>query len=78
MKNLRNGLLWAVGLVGAAVAAWQFYLFVVFRNSRGVLDVQGGGLHLWLAVGAAVVACACVFFGIFRRINKTEEFHIMP
>lgn len=76
MKNLGNGLLWAVGLVAAAIAAWQFYLFVVFRDARGVLDVQGGGLHLWLAIGASVVACVCVFFGIFRRINKTEEFHI--
>ncbi len=25
---------------------------------------------------AAAVACACVCFGIFGRINKTEEFHI--
>ena len=76
MKNLRNGLLWAIGLVAVAVAAWQFYLFVVFRDSQGLFDVQGGGLHLWLAIGAAVVACVCVFLGIFRRINRTEELHI--
>jgi hypothetical protein len=76
MKNLNNILLWVVGLVTAAVSAWQFYLFVVFRDQRGLLDVQGGKLHLGLAVGAAVVACACVFLGILRRINKTEEFHI--
>ena len=76
MKNLGNSLLWAIGLVAAAVAAWQFYLFVVFRDSQGLFDVQGGGLHLWLAIGAAVVACVCVFLGIFRRINRTEELHI--
>ncbi len=76
MKNLGVTLLWAVGLLMLAIAAWQFYLFVVFTDSRGVLDVQGGGLHLWLAIGATVVACACVFLGILRRINKTEEFHI--
>lgn len=76
MKNIGNVVLWAVGLLAAAFAAWQFYLFVVFRDSRGAFDVQGGGLNLWLAVGAAAVACACIFGGIFRRINKTEEFHI--
>ncbi|HYO63771.1 MAG TPA: hypothetical protein VER08_09090 [Pyrinomonadaceae bacterium] len=75
-KNLPTTLLWGVGVVAAAIAVWQFYLFVVFRDSRGILDTQGGGANLWLAIGAAAVTCACVFLGIFRRINKTEEFHI--
>lgn len=75
-NNLTSMLLWGVGLVTAAVAAWQFYLFVVFRNAQGTLDAQGGGYNLWLAVGAAAVACACVCLGIFGRINQTEEFHI--
>ena len=75
-KSLPITLLWGVGLVAAAIAVWQFYLFVVFRDSQGNLDAQGGGANLWLAIGAAGVACACVFLGIFRRINKTEEFHI--
>ncbi len=75
-KSLKSVLLWALGLTATAVAAWQFYLFVVFRDTRGALDAQGGGLNLWLAVTAAAVACACVFLGIFGRINKTEEFHI--
>ena len=75
-ESLMYGLLWGVGLLAAVVAVWQFYLFVGFRDARGSLDVQGGGLHLWLAIGAAGVACACVFAGIFRRVNQTEEFHI--
>ncbi len=75
-KNLKSVLFWVVGLAAAGVAAWQFYLFVVFRDARGALDAQGGGANLWLAIGAAAVACACVFFGIFGRINRTEEFHI--
>ena len=75
-KSLASTLLWVVALVAAAVALWQFYLFVVFRNSQGILDVQGGGLNLWLGIGAAAVTCACVCLSIFRRINKTEEFHI--
>ena len=75
-KNLTGTLLWVVGLVTAAFALWQFYRFVVFRDAQGVLDVQGGGLNLWLAIGAAIVACVCVCLNIFRRINATEEFHI--
>jgi hypothetical protein len=76
MKNISKALLWIVGLMMAAIATWQFYLFAAFRDSQGLLEVQGGTLHLWLAIGAAVVTCLCAFVGIFRRINKTEEFHI--
>jgi hypothetical protein len=75
-NNLPTTLLWVIGVVAATLAVWQFYLFVVFRDSQGILDAQGGGANLWLAVGAAVVACACVFLGIFGRINRTEEYHI--
>ena len=75
-KSLKGVLLWAVGLTAAAVAAWQSYLFVTFRDSRGALDAQGGGANLWLAIAAAAVACVCVCYGIFGRINQTEEFHI--
>lgn len=76
MKNSRNALLWTIGLLMAAIAIWQFYLFATFKDSQGVVDLQGGTLHLWLAIGAAVASCACAFLGIFGRINKTEEFHI--
>ena len=76
MKNFSNALLLTVGLLMAAIATWQFYLFVAFRDSQGVLEAQGGALHLWLAIGAAVMACLCAFVGIFRRINTTEELHI--
>ena len=76
MKNFSNALLWTVGVMMAAIATWQFYLFAAFRDSRGVLEAQGGGLHLWLAIGAAVMTCLCAFVGIFRRINKTDELHI--
>jgi hypothetical protein len=75
-KRLTGTLLLIVGILWGAVAIWQFYLFVVFRDARGGLDVQGGGLNLWYAIGAAVLTCACVCLGIFRRINHTEEFHI--
>ena len=75
-KQLTGTLLLAVGALWAAITIWQFYLFVVFRNAQGSLDVQGGGPHLWYAIGAALITCLCVFLSIFRRINQTEEFHI--
>jgi hypothetical protein len=76
MKNQRTVLLWVIGLLMAATATWQFYLFVAFKDSQGLLAAQGGALHLWLAIGAAVLTCMCAFFGIFGRINKSEELHI--
>lgn len=75
-ESMMYFLLWGIGILAAMIAVWQFYVFVGFRDAQGSLDVQGGGPHLWLAIGVAGVACACVFAGIFRRINKTEEFHI--
>ena len=76
VKKWTSTFLLIVGILWSAVAIWQFYLFVIFRDSRGALDAQGGGLHLWYAIGAATLTCLCVFFGIFRRINHVEEFHI--
>jgi hypothetical protein len=75
-KRLSSTILLAVGLIWAAVAVWQFYLFVVFRDAQGTLDVQGGGSHLWYAIAAAMLTCVCVCLGIFRRINHTEQLHI--
>ena len=75
-KRFISTFLLAAGILWAAIAVWQFYLFVVFRDSGGTLDAQGGGSHLWYAIGAAVLTGLCVCFGIFRRINQTEEFHI--
>jgi len=75
-KRSMSAFLLIVGILWAAIAAWQFYLFVVFRDARGALDAQGGGSHLWYAIGAAVLTCVCVCFAIFRRINHHEELHI--
>ena len=75
-KGLTSTFLVAAGVLWAAAAAWQFYLFVVFRDSRGTLDAQGGGPNLWFAIGSAALACVCLCVAIFRRINQTEEFHI--
>jgi hypothetical protein len=77
MKNSGNILLGIIGLSMAAIATWQFYLFAAFKNSEGFLESKGGSLHLWLAMGAAIVTCLCAFAGIFRRINQSEELHII-
>ena len=71
-----DAFLLGVGILWAVIAVWQFYLFVVYRNAQGALDVQGGGSHLWYAIGAAILTCVCVCLGIFRRINHAEELHI--
>jgi len=75
-KRSTSAFLLIVGMLWAAIAVWQFYLFVVFRDAGGALDAQGGGSHLWYAIGAAVLTCVCVCFAIFRRINHHEELHI--
>ena len=62
----------------AALGAWQFYLFVSFKNSQGIADVQGGTVHLWLAIGIAIFACLAAFllFSKFLRYDARKEFHI--
>ena len=62
----------------AAIAAWQFYLFTVFRGADGVADLQGGTIHLWVAIGIGLVTCVGAFFLIssFRRYDRQNEMHI--
>lgn len=62
----------------AAVGAWQFYLFVSFRNAHGVADVQGGTVHLWVAIGIALLVCVAGFFlfSKFLRYDSRNEIHI--
>ena len=62
----------------AALGAWQFYLFVTFKNSQGVVDLQGGTIHLWLAIGIALFVCLAGFllFSKFLRYDTRSEFHI--
>ena len=68
-----------VGLLAlAAIAAWQFYLFASFKDAKGVVDLQGGTLHLWLAIGVAVLVCVggFLFFSKLLRYDKRNEIHI--
>ena len=72
-------LLSIIGLMAlAALAAWQFYLFASFKNAEGVVDLQGGSLHLWLAIGVAVLVCVggFFFFSKLLRYDRRDEMHI--
>jgi hypothetical protein len=78
-KSPTNGLIaTAVVAALAVIAAWQFYLYATFKNSQGVFDPGGGTVHLWLALGAAVVACVAGFlaFSVSVGHNEADDMHI--
>jgi hypothetical protein len=51
---------------------------VQFRNAAGRLDPQGGPMHLWLAIIAALIACAAGAYIAFSVVNhdKDDVIHI--
>jgi hypothetical protein len=57
----------------AITASRQFYLFVVYRNALGVLDVQGGSHHLWIAILAGLVACLAAGLMFFFFLSSPER-----
>jgi hypothetical protein len=75
-KNLLSALIGVMSL--AAVAVWQFYVFVTFKDETGLVDVQGGRLHLWVAVGLGLIACIVAFLilSVFLRHDSSDEMHI--
>jgi uncharacterized membrane protein len=75
-KKVVSGVIAVMSVV--AIAVWQFYRFATFRNEAGVVDVQGGTHHLWLAVGLGLIACivAFLFFSVFLRHDRNDELHI--
>ena len=77
-KRVRNSLA-LIGLAALAiVGAWQFYLFAAFSDGTRVGDVQGGTIHLWVAIGIALIVCVGGFFLISRllRYDSRNEIHI--
>jgi len=66
-------LIMVLGAASVLVALWQFYLFVQFRNASGLLDPQGGTHKLWLAIGAALFACAAAAYLFFSAVNHEKE-----
>ncbi len=78
-KNSVIKLLTIIGLAAlAALAGWQFFLFATFKDASGAIDAQGGTLHLWLAIGIAVLVCVGGFFvfsGVLRH-DAQNDLHI--
>jgi hypothetical protein len=62
-------LLSIVGLAALGGAIFEFYKFVT--NTTGVGHING-----WIALGLAVVFCACALLLFLRHVNKEEEIHI--
>ena len=62
----------------AVIAGWQFYLFATFKGSDGAADVQGGTIHLWVAIAIGLAICVGAFFLIssVRRYDRGSEMHI--
>jgi hypothetical protein len=65
-------------LLSAALAIWQFYLFVTFTDGNGVIDAQGGKHHLWFAIGMALFACVAGFlvFSASAQHDRDDDLHI--
>jgi len=63
-------LLSVVGLGSLGGAIFEFYKFVTF-------PVPGGGhMNGWIALGLAIIFCACALLLFLRHVNKEEEIHI--
>lgn len=78
-KSLTNVLAAVTGVILlAAIAIWQFYLFVIFKNAEGLFDAQGALLHLSLAIGVALMAYLAGFFvfSVFLRYDKNVPRHM--
>lgn len=72
-KNIKNVTGSIVGvIVVAALAIWQFYLFVTSNS------VLGGTSHLWWAIAMAVLACSAAFLvlSVFVRHDTDDDLHI--
>jgi uncharacterized membrane protein len=76
MKSVKDVLAIVVAVAAAIFALYQFYLFATFKNAQGVTDMQGGTSHLWMAIGAAILAVVAGIVYFTGHVNKEEEIHI--
>jgi hypothetical protein len=70
MKNVAGSIIGVIVL--AAIAVWQFYLFVTFENA------QGGTSHLVWAIAMTVLALGVAFLvlSVFVRHDTDDDLHI--
>jgi heme/copper-type cytochrome/quinol oxidase subunit 4 len=76
MKSTTDMILWAIGLLAFVLGLWQLMLFLGATDAKGNADMWAGTTHLWTAIAAAIVACACVAWAFTRRPHVQEEIHI--
>ncbi|HYE65660.1 MAG TPA: hypothetical protein VD966_08755 [Pyrinomonadaceae bacterium] len=77
MKSLTDILIGVVGLIAIVVAFWQFMMFVTAKDPRtGITDMTYGLNNLWIAIGAAIIACAAVVIYFVRHPRQEEEIHV--
>jgi TRAP-type C4-dicarboxylate transport system permease small subunit len=70
MNRTLDILYWVVGLIAAGGAIWYFIKFLQDTHA------EGDRTSLWIAIGAAVVACVCALLFFLRHMNQEEEIHI--
>ena len=70
MNRTMDILYWVVGLLAAIGAVWYFVRFLQNTNP------EGDRASLFIAIGAAVIACVCALLFFLRHVNKEEEIHI--
>jgi len=75
-KNIAGSIIGVIVLT--AIAIWQFYSYVTFRDPNGLWTSDGGTGHLWWAIGMALSACGVAFvvFLIFQHHDVDDELHI--
>lgn len=70
MKSMLDVVLGIVGLAALVFAVYHFYKFASPPGPEGPTG------HLWMAIGGAVVLCACVLGIFLRHSGAEEEIHI--
>ena len=76
MKSLVDILAWVVGGLATVFAVWKMLLFLSAKDPNGTPDMMRGLPHLWWAIGAAIIAIACVVILFVRHPRVEEEIHV--
>jgi hypothetical protein len=61
-----------------SLASWQFYEYATFKHDNGLINIEGGVIHLVLALLLAFLACGLGFSLASRllRYDGDDQLHI--